>query len=409
MGFFDSIKHAFNPEIKETFDYLYRNYYKGLKSYCETSGVNTHINGYHIQITRINLSNPSYSDMKRIYEAKDTIIKIHKLIIEEEQIDADKKELKKLQSLYPHAFVFFCNECLGGVIYDRSIKMPGEKKNLYKSDLYEKSPFALYFGEKGCYYGNQYSPIPNNQRNASLYLNSKKTPYRTEPKSIEDLIYPDIKELLTRRNQFAPKEKEIIGKLESEAIQEKFEEVVLGNNRRSKYYKDFLTSKRCKENDFKYLVSHLNELDQFIICLINEKYDSIRRLYPLGVTEYVASTYYGESEIDKKERVINHQEEIKKLQEAKEIYNKLKAKYPKGLPAFEKYNSYDDGKNSAELSLSEIIECEDEIAKFEKMLMKPHFTKNGCFHKRNTQENVENLCLKHFQVTGATFMIYHLR
>lgn len=366
MGFFDSIRHAFNPEIKETFDYLYRNYYKGLKSYCETSGINTHTNGYHIQITRINLSNPSYSDMKRIYDAKDTIIKIHKLIIEGEQIDADKKELKKLQSLYPHAFVFFCNECLGGVIYDRSIKMPGEKKNLYKSDVYEKSPFALNFGNKGCYYGNQFSPIPNNQRNASLYLNSKKTPYLTEPKSIEDLIYPDIKKLLTRRNQFASKEKEIIDKLESEDIQEKFEEVVLGNNRRSKYYKDFLTSKGCKENDFKYLVSHLNELDQFIICLINEKYDSIRRMYPLGVTKYLAITYYKESEIDKKERVINHQEEIKKLQEAKEIYNKLKAKYPKGLPAFEKYNSYNDGKNLVELSLSEIIEREDEIAKFEK-------------------------------------------
>lgn len=390
MGFFDSIKHAFNPEIKETFDYLYRNYYKGLKSFCEGSGTNAHINGYHIQIARINLSNPSYSDMKRIYEAKDTIIKIHELIIEGEQIDADKKELKKLQNQYPHAFVFFCNECLGGVIYDSSIKMPGEKNNLYKSDLYGKSPLALYFGKKGCYYGNQYSPIPNNQRNASLYLSPQKTPYRTEPKSIEDLIYPDIKKLLTRRNQFASKEKEIIGKLESEAIQEKFEEVVLGNNRRSKYYKNFLTSKKRNENDSKYIVSHLNELDQFIIRLINEKYNSIRRMYPLGVNEYVAITYYGESEIDKKERVINHQEEIKKLQEAKDIYNKLKAKYPKGLPAFERYNSYDDGKNSAELSLLEIIECEDEIAKFEKNADEASFYKKWML----SQEEYSRECRK---------------
>lgn len=83
-----------------------------------------------------------------------------------------------------------------------------------------------------------------------------------------------------------------------------------------------MTSKKRNENDSKYIVSHLNELDQFIIRLINEKYNSIRRMYPLGVNEYVAITYYGESEIDKKERVINHQEEIKKLQEAKDIYNK---------------------------------------------------------------------------------------
>lgn len=92
-----------------------------------------------------------------------------------------------------------------------------------------------------------------------------------------------------------------------------------------------MTSKRCKENDFKYLVSHLNELDQFIICLINEKYDSIRRMYPLGVTEYVATTYYGESEIDKKERVINHQEEIKNCKKQRKYIISLKQNILKGF------------------------------------------------------------------------------
>lgn len=136
--------------------------------------------------------------------------------------------------------------------------------------------------------------------------------------------------------------------------------------------------------------------------LLTKNNDSIRRLYPLGVTEYVASTYYGESEIDKQERVINHQEEIKKLQEAKEIYNKLKAKYPKGLPAFEKYNSYDDGKNSAELSLSEIIECEDEIAKFEKNADEASFYKKWML----SQEEYARECRKLVSKTLSGYGCY---
>lgn len=113
-------------------------------------------------------------------------------------------------------------------------------------------------------------------------------------------------------------------------------------------------------------MEHLRELDQFIKRSINEQYESLRCKFTLGVSEYEKSTYYGETDLDKKERVINNQEEIKKLQNAKEKYNQLKAKYPKGLPAFERYNSYDDGKNSAELSLLEIVGCEEEIALFEK-------------------------------------------
>lgn len=223
MGIFDSIKHAFNPEVKDTFDYLHRNYYKGLKSFCESSGIDTYSSGYHILIPRINLFNPSYSDMKRIYESKDAIIKLHELILKREKIEEDKYELKKLQKSYPHAFVYFCNECLGGVIYDSSIKMPGGKKsaqqNLYGSNEYRVSfilPLIALRDEKKCYYDNQYSPIHNNHGRTPLYPDSNKTPYLTEPRTIDDLIYPDIQKILAKRNLFASKEKEILKDLEKE-------------------------------------------------------------------------------------------------------------------------------------------------------------------------------------------------
>lgn len=48
-------------------------------------------------------------------------------------------------------------------------------------------------------------------------------------------------------------------------------------------------------------------------------------------------------------------------------YSELQKKYPKGLPAYEAYYSYDDGKNSAGPTIGEIVEQEEEIARFEEI------------------------------------------
>lgn len=300
MKLFDSIRHSLNPEIKKTFDYLYENYYKGLKSFCDSDARDSRRNGSRAQNARINLSDPSYSDMKRIYESKDAIIKIHESILLEEQIDADKKELKSLQESYPHAFAHYCNESLGGTIIYSSLK------------------------------------------------------------------YPDIKKLLAKKDLFAAKEKEIIDTLRNKAIQAKFDNEVRNNKRRVTYYKTFLAAERKTDKDIEYVTEHLNELDQFIVRLIDKQYESIKLEFPLGILEYEKGKYFGETEADRKERVVNNLEVIKELEKARKKYNRLKTQYPKGLPAFEQYTTYDDGKNSAELSLQEIVECEEEIAKFER-------------------------------------------
>lgn len=56
---------------------------------------------------------------------------------------------------------------------------------------------------------------------------------------------------------------------------------------------------------------------------------------------------------------------LQREQEIENKYNSLKIKYPLGLPLFESISSYDDGKNSAELTKEEIIQCEFEIAKLQ--------------------------------------------
>ena len=55
----------------------------------------------------------------------------------------------------------------------------------------------------------------------------------------------------------------------------------------------------------------------------------------------------------------------------------LKKKYPIGVPALEKYYSYDDGKNSVDLSIEEVVEREEEIKNFKFMQGRRLFTLIG--------------------------------
>lgn len=138
---------------------------------------------------------------------------------------------------------------------------------------------------------------------------------------------------------------------------------------------------------------------------IDEEYAKIAKQYPFGLSAYKCQNTYGND----KEIIIHKIDEIQKLDVAQRKYNQLKKKYPKGLPALERYYTYDDGKNSADLSIYEIVEREDEFVFLKNLPMKPPSMKNGYIHKRNMLQNVENLCLKYFQITGATFMRYHLK
>lgn len=145
-----------------------------------------------------------------------------------------------------------------------------------------------------------------------------------------------------------------------------FEDNILDNDRRKSFYKLFLAKNNRKDTDYQFLSNHIYELDNYIKIEIQSQYDALVRAFPLGIQELHSSKPYGESDLDFKERIINDKETVERLDKVKRTFDELKRKYPVGLPAFQKFNSFDDGKNSAELSLEEVIEHEDEIAKFER-------------------------------------------
>ena len=384
MGLFDSLRHAFNPEVKATYDMLYQKYYKGLKSYC--SGGKVNIGGYTID-THINISNPSYSDMKRIYDAKDAIISLHESILASEKMEADFRELEELRRKYPHAFISICAECLGGIIYDSSIKMPG-----FSHD--RSSSSSIFIHSIGKYYNGQYRPIGANV--VGFYSAFSKSAYKSEPKTVRDLIYPDVVKLLEKKSKFPSTEQGILTTLKNEETEVEYRQKITSNSKRSKYVTTFLKSIGKSESDKLYAVSHISELDAFISQHINSLFSKLATKYPYGIEEYKLIKHYGESDLEFKERAINNEATIQRLDAAKRKYNELKRKYPKGLPAFEQFNSYDDGKNSAELTLEEIVQCEEEIALFERNAEAHSSFLKWQSEQRDFASISRNLCLQNF-------------
>ncbi len=279
MGLFDSIRHAFNPEVKETFDLLYRQYYKGLKAFC--SGEKINVGGYTID-THINLSNPSYEDMKRIYESKDTIISFHQLILDREKMEAAYKELDELRKKYPHAFISICAECLGGIIYDSSIKMPGCRKS---GDGSWSVVANILRDNNYCYYNGQYRPIGSNTFGTYSRIGNT-SGYSSEPKTVKDLLYPDVIKILERKSKFPSTEQGILKLLKMEEVDSEYKCKVSNNSKRAKYVLAFLKSKGKKATDKQFVLSNLSQLDAYIIDYIDKEYKRIKSLFPNGIKVY---------------------------------------------------------------------------------------------------------------------------
>lgn len=356
MGLFDAIRHSFNPEVQTTYDDLRRNYRKGLESFCRGTGGS--YGSY--QFRRIVISdNMSYSDMKFIYESRQTIKDLHNVILQTEKIESDYKELESLQRQYPHAFVSICQECLNGIIYNSGIEMPGSKQPHNTSTV--PSPFAVRpITIRKKYYGGQYNPIGCNAYGG--YSSFGQGKYKSEPKKVRDLLYPDAQKILQHKSSFPSRENSILTMLENEKIAEQFEQKISSNSKRKKYYKAFLLSKGKRDTDKKYVIENISLLDSYITSEIKSKAREIKDKYPSAISLINKKRYIG---YGTDEQIIAKESEIAELESHAKRYLQLEKKYPNGLPAFERYNSFDDGKNSAELTIEEIVECEDSIAQFE--------------------------------------------
>lgn len=254
MGVFNSIRNALNPCIVEQFNDLYKHHYQALKLYCSAQS-----------FLRLR-SDMSYGDKKIIVDNKEFILELYQRHLQAEEMNEHIQDVISASIKYPHAFISLCGRCLGGIL-DSTVRMPGEiKSDRQKNIEQEGSSFSSSFLDKRLKYDS--------------------FPHEFIPHNAEQLRYPDIEKLYVRLSEFSPKEKFILEQLENEDISITFDDKVLDNKRRSKYYSLFLELKGRSKSDKEYCVNQLNSLDFFITDQINKKYDKLKKKYPKGLTAY---------------------------------------------------------------------------------------------------------------------------
>lgn len=218
---------------------------------------------------------------------------------------------------------------------------------------------------------------------------------RSQPKrNIQTLKKDEYEKLYSHLSTLSIEEQKLREELKREDLIISFEDKILDDEKRSTFYKDFLSKNGKNEYDYEYLMEHLALLDSFIKNYIHSKFHALSKDFPFGIREFSKET--GETDEDFKERILKNKDAVRKLDVAKRKYNELKLKYPKGLPALERYYSYDDGKNSAELSMEEIIEREEEISLFERYADEHSFFVNWQNEQRDFASISRSLNPKNF-------------
>lgn len=343
MRIFDIIQGILNPQVESLYKDIEKSHKEALQRWVDAQSVGTLSENFAVH--------PTFKDKKYIGNHLDCILKYEK-IIKEENASKNRRDLViSAASKYPLAFkALILNLSMSGIPFT-SKPLPGERKSKWEKRQTDESEQTK----------KVFTDDTSNAHYRNVFVVSGNSSY----KSINTLSQIEYDTLYKYIFTLSSEEEKIKEKLKEEDYLLTFEDEILDNERRLKYYESFLSERHIECNNYKFIVNHIAELDLFISDKIDSQYKMLCNEYPLGTIEFKKYRCYDESDIDFKERLINNAEDVKRLESAKKKYIELKNKYPLGLPAFESYYSYDDGKNSAELSFEEVIECESEIAIFE--------------------------------------------
>lgn len=345
MGIFDSIRGFLNPEIIAAYNDMVNNHSEAFRRWRGKQLVGTFSTLFDIQ--------PTYSDKEYVANHRNDILAFEKIIAEEKAFNSRRQQVINASVQYPIAFRALVKKLSIPSIPEVTATLPGERKSNHAKKIEQKAR------------KNGYSTLLNVEAFSILSsVNNNSFSHSQPRRSIQTLKKEEYEKLFSHLSTLSSDEQKLKKELKREDILFSFEDNVLENERRNKYYQDFLSENGKKKDDYEYLTGHIVQLDSFIKNCIQSQFHTLSKQFPYGVREFRKS--FGESDDDFKERILKNKDAVEKLDVARRKYNELKRKYPKGLPALERYYSYDDGKNSAELSVEEIVEREDEISLFEK-------------------------------------------
>lgn len=337
MGIFDSIRGFLNSEIIATYNDMVNNHTEAFRRWRGKQLVGTFSGLFDIQ--------PTYSDKEYVANHKNDILAFEKIIAEEKAFNSRRLQVINASVQYPTAFRALVKKLSIPSIPEVTATLPGERKSNHVIKIEQQAKEKAYSTSSNV--GETYFALHTIPFNFEIPESSIDSPFlRSTPKrSINTLKKEEYEKLYSYLGTLPSEEQKLKKELKREDIKISFEDNVLDDEKRKTYYKNFLSENGKKEDDYEYLTEHLIQLDSFIRSYIQLQFNALSKQFPYGVQEF--RRHFGESDDNFKERILKNKNAVKKLDIAKRKYNELKQKYPKGLPALERYYSYDDGKNSA--------------------------------------------------------------
>ena len=347
MGLFDAISGVFNPDIISTYNDIINNHAEAFQRLKGRQIVGT--------LSELFWHKPTYKDKKYIAQHKHEILLVEAEIEEEKAYQKRRTQIINVARQYPHAFYALLKELSISAIPDFNYTLPGNRKSnrAKRLEAQERSKKSTVLSRV-----NSFEPIFRDYG----YIQNKVVTAKPK-RSLETLSKDEYEKIFPHLNSLSTQEAKLLKQLKDEDNQIKFEDEVLDNNKRAKYYKQYLASQHKADSNIEFCVTHIPELDRFIQQSIHTEYLELRRKYPKGV-QYCEDYEIGYGQ-QKEEIVVEKSASIPIWENVVRTYENLKKKYPIGLAAFERYNSFDDGKNSASLTMEEVIQCEDEVKRFE--------------------------------------------
>lgn len=331
-----------------------------------------------------------------------------------ELLASENRKQKVIESakLYPHAFYALIKQLDIQDIPSIRVTLPGTSKSNWSKKKESSNNISKQETNKqqGCLVSRNSSSILrfSHIQTTLPKINTRRFILDDNPvireftlknrigRSIDSLSSDEYERIYKFLGDLQKQEKRIKEELREEDIRIKFEDQILDNKKRSKYYTKFLASQSGVTDRKEYCILNLSLLDRFISSISNSEYKRIRQLYP-EATDYFENLGIPSKE-SKEEYISANEDRIIEIDKVIEEYNKLKKKYPFGLPAFEKEYAWSVGGKIIDLTIEQIIEYEDKIAQCEKRASEEFFYK----HWQKTQKDFSTNCLnaKNNTLTG---------
>lgn len=289
MGIFDSIRSAFNPSVVEKYKNLVNNHSEAFYRWKGKQVVGT--------LSKYFDFDPTYSDKVYIASHEREILAFEQVIAEEKAFIKRRQQVIKAASDYPHAFVALLKELSISPIPGVSATLPGQRKSKRAARIERekrKNVSNSFFSA---------SQIISRFESSTSFFPQK------GKRSINNLSNEEHEKIFKKIGRLSSDEDRIKKELQKEDSIIQFEDEVLDNEIRAKYYRAFCKSKSVtspEESIKLYCVAHLTELDRFAKSEIDREYNALRLKYSNGLNSYENSHRYMS-----RFQLISHENDIK--------------------------------------------------------------------------------------------------